>query len=85
MSQRGLFTRGPNNIDLETWVKSHKIEGKSGNYIELMKVFIPIKSRKEVFDCLRYLNRMNINNSTLFPDLGGASDYCNLHLKVNRY
>ncbi|ANU38247.1 FRG domain-containing protein [Vibrio scophthalmi] len=85
VSQRGLFTRGPNNVDLETWVKNHKIEGRHANYIELMKVFIPIKSHKEVFDCLRYLNRMNINDSTLFPDLGGASDYCNLHLKVNKY
>lgn len=85
VSQRGLFTRGPNNIDLETWVKNHKIEGRDDAYMELMKVLIPIRSSNEVSDCLRYLNRMNINNSTLFPDLGGASDYCNLHLNLERY
>ncbi|QUJ67737.1 FRG domain-containing protein [Photobacterium sp. GJ3] len=84
VSQRGLFTRGPNNVDLETWVKTHRVEGNE-NIIELMKVFIPIKNKRDFFDCLRYLNRMNINHSTLFPDLGGASDYCNLHLEVDRY
>ena len=79
VSQRGLFTRGPNNVDLETWVKTYNNER---NYMDLIKIEIPTKG---VMDCLRYLNRMNINHSTLFPDLTGASDYCNQHLVLSKY
>ncbi|MCG7537396.1 FRG domain-containing protein [Pseudoalteromonas sp. OOF1S-7] len=79
VNQRGLFTRGPNNIDLETWIKSHP--GQK-NVLELLKINIPSEG---VQDCLRYLNRMNINHSTLFPDLTGASEYCNKHLITAKY
>ncbi|EHZ7344725.1 FRG domain-containing protein [Vibrio vulnificus] len=79
VSQRGLFTRGPNNMDIEKWVQSFICEpGK----MELIKITMPTTGVK---DCLRYLNRMNINHSTLFPDLLGASDYCNKHLEVRNY
>lgn len=81
VSQRGLFTRGPNNIDLESWIKNNQT--KMSHYqMELIKINIP---NKDIKDCLRYLNRMNINHSTLFPDLNGASEYCNSHLKVTKY
>ncbi|WP_421246176.1 FRG domain-containing protein [Aeromonas sanarellii] len=83
VSQRGLFTRGPNNIDLESWIRKHKISGQEENE-DLIKINIPI-TEQDVNDALRYLNRMNINNSTLFPDLSGASEYCNLHLKTPKY
>lgn len=83
VSQRGLFTRGPNNVDLESWIRTHQVPGRERS-IELMKVNIPV-TVKDVKDSLRYLNRMNINHSTLFPDLAGASDYCNLHLKTPQY
>lgn len=79
VSQRGLFTRGPNNIDLETWVRTHSTEDKS---IEIMKITIPINGVQE---CLQHLNRMNISHSTLFPDLPGASDFCNTHLLIKKY
>lgn len=80
VSQRGLFTRGPNNVDLETWVEKNS-EGVERD-IRVMKVVIPNKDAKE---CLRYLNRMNISHSTLFPDLPGASEFCNLHLNIEKY
>jgi hypothetical protein len=80
VSQRGLFTRGPNNVDLEAWTKTFFDPTES--YMDLIKVTIPASG---VQDCLRYLNRMNINHSTLFPDLTGASDYCNRHLSVQKY
>ena len=80
VSQRGLFTRGPNNMDLEAWVKKFNIY--KGGEMTMIKIQIPISG---IQDCLRYLNRMNINHSTLFPDLGGASEYSNKHLIINKY
>ncbi|MNZ90001.1 FRG domain protein [compost metagenome] len=79
VSQRGLFTRGPNNTDLEEWIRTHSKEDKN---IEIMKVTIPTNGVQE---CLRHLNRMNISHSTLFPDLSGASEFCNSHLLINKY
>lgn len=80
VSQRGLFTRGPNNMDIESWV--NKYNTYKGGEMSLIKIIIP---NSGIQDCLRYLNRMNINHSTLFPDLSGASDYCNKHLTINKY
>lgn len=80
VSQRGLFTRGPNNVDLESWVQAHTDE--SHDRVRLIKVTIPTTGSLE---CLRYLNRMNISHSTLFPDLPGASEFCNLHLSLKKY
>lgn len=80
VSQRGLFTRGPNNIDLEVWVRTNTDD--LAKEMRLLKIVIPNAETKE---CLRYLNRMNISHSTLFPDLPGASDFCNLHLKIDKY
>ena len=81
VSQRGLFTRGPNNIDLETWFRTHSTES-SEKYMELIRLDIP---NKDLQNCLTYLNRMNISHSTLFPDLQGASEHCNNYLRVERY
>lgn len=80
VSQRGLFTRGPNNIDLETWVKTHT--SSNHDRARLIKITMPTVGSLE---CLRYLNRMNISHSTLFPDLPGASEFCNLHLSLKKY
>lgn len=79
VSQRGLFTRGPNNVDLEEWMKTYPYKE---NQMELLKITIPTDDIK---NCLRYLNRMNINHATLFPDLLGASEFCNAHLKIPSY
>ncbi|MCO4787203.1 MAG: FRG domain-containing protein [Marinomonas atlantica] len=79
VSQRGLFTRGPNNMDMEHWVSHFPQEENS---IELIKIIIPTT---DILNCLKYLNRMNINHSTLFPDLIGASEYCNKNLLIKNY
>lgn len=79
VNQRGLFTRAPNNIDMEAWIQKNS---KSTDRMELIKITIPAS---EIENCLRYLNRMNINHSTLFPDLLGASEYCNQYLKIKKY
>lgn len=81
VSQRGLFTRGPNNMDMQTWIQTYD-SPRTSNFIELAKLVIP---NIDIEDCLKYLNRMNINHSTLFPYLNGASQYCNMTLQVDKY
>jgi hypothetical protein len=79
VNQRGLFTRGPNNMDLQQWIQTYDDDsGKWG----LIKMVIP-KVGTDI--CLRYLNRMNINPSTLYPDLYGASQFCNMALRTGSY
>ncbi|MFT7880535.1 MAG: FRG domain-containing protein [Sulfurimonas sp.] len=79
VSQRGLFTRGPNNMSIEEWIQTFN---DNNTHYELIKITMPSKDLK---NCLRYLNRMNINHSTLFPDLMGASEYCNKDLMIKNY
>jgi hypothetical protein len=40
----------------------------------LEKLVIPNEDRE---NCLKFLNKMNINRKTLFPDLDGAASYLN--------
>ena len=79
VNQRGLFTRGPNNMDLEKWIQTYY---KKNNSMDLIKLVLP---KTGANDCLRYLNRMNINHATLFPDLYGASHFCNMGLQIAKY
>ncbi|MBI4774519.1 MAG: FRG domain-containing protein [Deltaproteobacteria bacterium] len=79
IAQGGEFTKTPINTDLEYWVKSW-FQGEE-TYI-LLRLLVPDKDRKE---CLRALNRMNINHLSLFPDLYGASKYCNLFAEIENY
>ncbi|KJY71001.1 hypothetical protein TW78_16220 [Vibrio coralliilyticus] len=80
VSQRGLFTRSPNNMDLEEWVTAFNTY--TDGEMVIIKILIPTK---DIQSCLKYLNRMNINSSTLFPDLTGASDYCNYLIELDGY
>ncbi|MCH8250566.1 MAG: FRG domain-containing protein [Proteobacteria bacterium] len=80
VNQAGLFTRAPDRVDLESWIKKH-FAGIEDEYI-LIKITIPNKDRQMA---LRSLNRMNINHLTLFPDLHGASRFCNLDLDIDKY
>jgi len=78
LSQAGLFTRAPAGRTVDEWVRRFA----QGNDIEmtLIKISIPDNGRS---DCLRTLNRMNINHATLFPDLYGAGAHCNRVLELN--
>lgn len=80
VSQGGLFTRAPDGVDLEDWVA--KVEAGNSNGFTLIKITIPDNDRE---NCLRSLNRMNINHLSLFPDLYGASQYCNHDLQIKEY
>ena len=46
----------------------------------LTKIIIPNSGRE---DCLKYLNKMNINRMSLFPDLDGAASYINCVWELN--
>ncbi|MEW8524947.1 MAG: FRG domain-containing protein [Candidatus Thiodiazotropha endolucinida] len=80
VNQGGLFSRFPIGIDIEEWMKLHFEE--MYRYGVLLKILIPNTGRNE---CLKTLNRMNINHSTLFPDIYGSSEFCNTKLRINRY
>jgi nucleotidyltransferase substrate binding protein (TIGR01987 family) len=80
VSQAGLFTRCRKNKSLNQWVlENHAVEDES---YTLIKILIPNNDRD---DCLRMLNRMNINHLSLFPDLSGASNFCNLFSEIANY
>jgi hypothetical protein len=80
VSQNGLFTRSPYGTTLEEWVQKN-FAGENDTYT-LIKFLVPNKDREE---SLRMLNRMNINHLTLFPDLYGASKFCNMFGEIKKY
>ena len=79
ITQNGLFTRSMTNKSIETWVSENTSEEEG---MTLIKFLIPDTEREE---CLRTLNRMNINPLSLFPDLLGASKYCNLFSEIKNF
>jgi hypothetical protein len=82
VNQRGLFTKMPADFDLENTLKK-EIPEKYGQAL-LLKIYIPDKE-SDRHDFLKALNRMNINHLTLFPDIGGASSYCNAGVMIPKY
>lgn len=80
VNQAGLFTRGPDGIDLESWIRE-QYRGDETRW-RLVKLELP-NGEREVF--LKNLNRMNINHLSLFPDLLGSSLFANMDLSIRRY
>ena len=81
ISQQGVFMKLSCFDDVEKWVKKH-FKGSSTSV--LFKIKIPEKQGdREAF--LRFLNRMNINYLTLFPDVHGAALNSNMRLEVADY
>jgi len=80
VSQRGLFVWGPDGVTIDDWIRT-QYQGDDKRY-HLIKIRIPSLDRPR---CLRFLNRMNINHLSLFPDLYGASTYCNMDLQIDNY
>jgi hypothetical protein len=81
VNQRGLFLSMPMNEDLESYVSKNIIDPNTSEMF-LLKLLVPDVYREEV---LKYLNRMNINKLTLYPDLTGVSEYTNTKLIIKRY
>jgi len=85
LSQRGLFTIPMSEeVDIENTVqRCYAADPKKGkSRIIFVRVKILEIDRKT---CLRNLNAMNINHATLFPDLIGAAEYCNVKLDIEDY
>jgi len=85
LNQRGLFTNPMSEkVDIEEIVKKCYAKDKEReiNRIIFVKFKIPETER---INCLLNLNTMNINHATLFPDLVGASEYCNVKLEIEDY
>ncbi|RAP36826.1 hypothetical protein DID80_04945 [Candidatus Marinamargulisbacteria bacterium SCGC AAA071-K20] len=76
-AQSGLFTfLSSFYINLETCLNDKYKD------ISLNKYLIPDKERNE---CLIFLNKMNINYKTLFPDLDGAAKHVLMGTRINGY
>lgn len=80
VSQGGLFSKTPSGQTLEDWVSVNHDPDDVGTLV--IKILVPDSDRDS---CLRILNRMNINHLSLFPDLSGASMFCNLFSEVEKY
>jgi hypothetical protein len=76
INQAGLFTRGPVLLPLEEWVNEFLSDYKQ---VALYRITLPDSERETV---LTALDLMNINSASLFPDLTGASLYCNQTLTL---
>lgn len=81
INQQGLFIYGPLKGDLESWIlKSWEELQETGNI--LYKFFIPNNQRSKI---MAFLNVMNINPNTLFPDISGAAQSANLNFEIDSY
>ena len=74
IGQSGLFSKGPVMKDVDEWVCEHE---RVSNQPVLLKVILP-GSRSFRKSALKKLQLMNITHSTLFPDIVGASLFCNI-------
>jgi hypothetical protein len=82
VNQAGLFTMAPFGETLESALIYALTETgvdvddpqELGKYLCKVHVPCPPGARE---DCLRWLRKMNIHDASLFPDLIGASGYCN--------
>ena len=71
----------PDKADLESYVRDNFERETTGTEIPhqsirsiLEKITIPNKDR---INCLKHLNKMNINRMSLFPDIDGSARYIN--------
>jgi len=82
VNQAGLFTFAPYGETLESSLfkalVDSDIDVNDPNELSKYICRIHIPNSQEVrLECLRHLRKMNIHHASLFPDLIGASGYCN--------
>ena len=76
LGQSGSFSKGPIMKTVDGWVRAQK-----HNHEEIDPVLLKVSFPGDSFfrkSALKKLQLMNINHSTLFPDLSGASQHCNI-------
>lgn len=91
VNQAGLFTFSPTDATLENKLADVLTddEGFTDEQLKaasedeqpeiLARYICKIYVRNEERDaCVRHLRRMNVHHASLFPDLIGASEYCNI-------
>jgi hypothetical protein len=91
VNQAGLFTFSPYGNTIENKLTDVLTDEEGFDDDELLnaseeeqpdilaKYLCKIYIRNEERDaCLRHLRRMNVHHASLFPDLLGASEYCNI-------
>lgn len=91
VNQAGLFTFSPTDATIENKLANVLADDELFEDEELRaasedeqpgilaKYICKIYIRNEERDaCLRHLRRMNVHHASLFPDLLGASEYCNV-------
>jgi hypothetical protein len=91
VNQAGLFTFSPTDATIENKLATVLADDELFEDEELReasedeqpgilaKYICKIYIRNEERDaCLRHLRRMNVHHASLFPDLLGASEYCNI-------
>lgn len=91
VNQAGLFTFSPYDATIENKLANVLADDEAFEDEELRsaseedqpdllaRYICKIYIRNEWRDaCLRHLRRMNVHHASLFPDLIGASDYCNI-------
>jgi hypothetical protein len=85
VNQAGLFTYSAYDNTLENFLIDSLRDEVLGDVTEdeeamelakyICKIYVPNEERSE---CLRHLRMMNVHNASLFPDLLGAAQYCNI-------
>jgi len=82
LAQSGVLTKALQGEDVKKIVQRcyHKTNHK--DRIILVEISIGNSEREE---CLRDLNKMNINHASLFPDIDGSAIFCNLRLEIDKY
>ncbi|MFZ5958854.1 FRG domain-containing protein [Pseudomonas knackmussii] len=91
VNQAGLFTFSPTDATIENKLatvladdelfedEELRVASEDEQPRILAKYICKIYIRNEERDaCLRHLRRMNVHHASLFPDLLGASEYCNI-------
>ncbi|MEZ5646647.1 MAG: FRG domain-containing protein [Burkholderiaceae bacterium] len=93
VNQAGLFTFSPFDATLENKLTDVLVDDEEEGFTDeelraaseeeqpeilaryICKIYIKNEERDA---CVRHLRRMNVHHASLFPDLIGASDYCNI-------
>ena len=68
IAQEGVFTRAPDGVAIEEWVRTHTEPGE--RFVHLLRIETPDADRKAA---LSQLAEMRITHSNLFPDAAGAA------------
>lgn len=80
INQNGLFTKLNIGQDIENWVAN--ANPPDMDWITLYKINFSNSIKSEA---LSYLNLMNVNYSSIYPDLVGSSFHCNVILSQKDY